>query len=150
MTQANEKTPLVASSSASESKDSVVNGKPRFSLSHSMSVFAAEHMGKIGMLGSMSIAVNSLTGPAMLTLPDQYQRSGLIPTTLTVIFVCILSALCCLHMANTISKVRGNADFKREVCKECVLFWSLSTDYANVTFSSILSHSRTYSLDRIQ
>jgi len=115
MTQANEKTPLVASSSASESKDSVVNGKPRFSLSHSMSVFAAEHMGKIGMLGSMSIAVNSLTGPAMLSLPDQYQRSGLIPTTLTVIFVCILSALCCLHMANTISKVRGNADFKREI-----------------------------------
>ena len=68
------------------------------------------------MLGSMSIAVNSLTGPAMLTLPDTYQRSGLIPTTLTVILVCVLSAFCCLHMANTISKVRGNSDFKREVC----------------------------------
>lgn len=72
-------------------------------------------MGKIGYLGSMSIAVNSLTGPAMLNLPDTFQRSGLIPTSLTVVFLCILSALCCLHMANTISKVRGNFDFKLEV-----------------------------------
>lgn len=72
-------------------------------------------MGRIGYLGSMSIAVNSLTGPAMLNLPDTFQRSGLIPTSLAVVFVCILSAFCCLHMANTISKVRGNFDFKLEV-----------------------------------
>ena len=36
---------------------------------------------RIGVLGSASIAVNSLTGPAMLCLPATYQRSGLIPTT---------------------------------------------------------------------
>lgn len=88
--------------------------KAGFSVSHSMSVLR-QHMGRIGLLGSLSIACNSLTGPAMLNLPDLYQRSGLIPTTLTVIFVCLLSALGCLHMANTISKVRGNSDFKMEV-----------------------------------
>lgn len=35
----------------------------------------------IGVLGSVSIATNSLAGPAMLCLPATYQRSGLIPTT---------------------------------------------------------------------
>ena len=51
----------------------------------------------------------------MLHLPATFQRSGLIPTLLTLVFVCILAALCSLHMANTISKVPGNHDFKKEV-----------------------------------
>ena len=115
-----EKTPLIISGSSVKTADSnLESGKrPRYSLSHSMSALSKSiqnHMGSIGMLGSMSIAVNSLTGPAMLNLPNTFQRSGLIPTILTVIFVCILSALCCLHMANTISKVVGNSDFKLEV-----------------------------------
>jgi amino acid permease len=63
----------------------------------------------------MSIAVNSLTGPAMLNLPATFSKSGIIPTIGTLIFVCILSALCCLHMANTISKVPHNHNFKKEV-----------------------------------
>jgi len=67
------------------------------------------------MLGSVSIAVNSLTGPAMLNLPSVFQRSGLIPTTFTIAFLCILSTLCSLHMANTISKVPGNAHFHHEI-----------------------------------
>lgn len=67
------------------------------------------------MLGSIAIAVNSLTGPAMLNLPSVFQRSGVIPTILTIIFLCILSTWCSLHMANTISKVRGNAHFHHEV-----------------------------------
>ena len=75
----------------------------------------SHHLGQIGYLGSLSIAVNSLTGPAMLHLPDTYQRAGFIPTTFTLIFVAILSALCCLHMSNTISKVEGNSNYKKEV-----------------------------------
>ena len=47
------------------------------SISHSM----RESMKRIGILGSVAIACNSLTGPAMLCLPATYQRSGLIPTT---------------------------------------------------------------------
>jgi hypothetical protein len=116
MSTKNESTPLLPKGSA---EDTGSGPRPhKFSLSHSISAISeaiGNHMGRIGMLGSMSIAVNSLTGPAMLNLPDLYQRSGLIPTTCTVIFVCILSALGCLHMANTISKVRGNSDFKMEV-----------------------------------
>ena len=72
-------------------------------------------LGSIGMLGSMAIAINSLTGPAMLNLPATFVRSGIIPTTSTLIFVCILSSRCSLHMANTISKVPNNRDFQEEV-----------------------------------
>lgn len=73
------------------------------------------HVGKIGMLGSIAIAVNSLVGPGILDLPATFRRSGLIPTSLTVIFVAILSALCSMHMANTVSKVTGNSNFQKEV-----------------------------------
>jgi len=73
------------------------------------------HEGTIGMIGSISIAVNSLTGPAMLNLPSIFQKSGLIPTVFTIAFLCILSTLCSLHMADTISKVPGNAHFHQEI-----------------------------------
>jgi len=76
-----------------------------------ISVALSESMTGIDFLGSMAIAVNSLTGPAMLCLPATYQRSGLIPTTAVIIFTCILSALCCLQMSNTISKVPNNQNF---------------------------------------
>jgi amino acid permease len=71
--------------------------------------------GSIGMLGSMAIAINSLTGPAMLNLPATFVRSGIIPTVTTLVFVCMLSTKCSLHIANTISKVPGNSEFKKEV-----------------------------------
>lgn len=74
-----------------------------------------EHTGSIGMLGSLSIAINNLTGPAMLSLPATFARSGIIPTTCTLIFVSILSAFCSLHMASVISKVPNNQDFKQGV-----------------------------------
>ena len=67
------------------------------------------------MLGSTAIAINSLTGPAMLNLPATFVRSGIIPTTATLIFVCLLSSRCSLHMANTISKVPNNSEFQQEV-----------------------------------
>ena len=51
----------------------------------------------------------------MLILPQTFQTAGFIPTTLTLIFVAILSAFCCLHMANTISKVPGNSNYEKEI-----------------------------------
>lgn len=95
-----------------------------------------EHTGKIGYLGSFAIACNSLTGPAMLHLPATFQRSGLIPTILTLVFVCVLAAMCSLHMANTISKVPGNDTFKKEVEYAEVFrnFWG----YKSFVFAQIL------------
>ena len=112
----NETTPLCVNGSDEESA-----GQDDFlsvSLIGSMrqiSEHISRHMGRIGWLGSMSIAVNSLTGPAMVNLPDTFQRCGLIPTTLCIVVLCALSSQCCLHMSNTISKVPGNRNFKCEV-----------------------------------
>jgi len=73
------------------------------------------HKGNIGMLGSIAIMVNSLTGPAMLNLPSTFQKSGLIPTTMSLVLLCGLSSLCSSHMANVISKVPGNSKFQKEI-----------------------------------
>lgn len=67
------------------------------------------------MLGSISIAVNSLVGPAIVNLPATYQKAGFIPTTFTIIFVCYLSIMTCLNMSNVISKVPGNSNFQRQI-----------------------------------
>jgi amino acid permease len=77
-------------------------------------------------LGSIAIAVNSLAGPAILQLPAQYQQSGLIPTTLCLVAVAVLSACCSLHMANTVSLVPGNTKFTKRVefSDPFRIFWS--------------------------
>ena len=84
------------------------------------------------MLESISIFVNTLTGPAMLNLPALFQRAGLIPTVFTLMFSCYLSSKCSLHMANVISKVPGNAHFKKEVsgrnsCARAVIYFLSSS-----------------------
>jgi hypothetical protein len=63
----------------------------------------------------MAIAVNALAGPAILQLPATYQMAGLVPTTVCLILVGILSTFCSLHMANVVSKVPGNANFDKLV-----------------------------------
>ncbi len=71
--------------------------------------------GEYGTLGSMSIAINFLTGPAMLEIPALFQKSGLIPTTLCILLVCASTILGNLHFANAISKLPGNYSFDKEV-----------------------------------
>lgn len=71
--------------------------------------------GEYGTLGSMSIAVNFLTGPAMLEIPALFQKSGFIPTTLCIILICASTSLGNLHFANAISKLPGNYDFRKQV-----------------------------------
>lgn len=71
--------------------------------------------GEYGTLGSTSIAVNFLTGPAMLEIPALFQKSGLIPTTLCIIIICASSSLGNLHFANAISKLPGNYNFDKQV-----------------------------------
>ncbi|CAJ1918341.1 unnamed protein product [Cylindrotheca closterium] len=114
--------PLIVNGGSSAANDGVavpLSNRPKPTwfrqMSRDLSEGWATHIGSIGYLGSVSIAVNSLTGPAMLNLPDTFQRAGLIPTTLTLIFVAVLSSLCCLHMSNTISKVTGNSSFRKEI-----------------------------------
>ena len=71
--------------------------------------------GEYGTLGSMSLAINFLTGPAMLEIPSLFQKSGLIPTILCIVFVCGATILGNLYFANAISKLSGNYDFGKEI-----------------------------------
>jgi hypothetical protein len=83
---------------------------------HAMFAWAAFFSYTITKLaGSVSIAVNSLTGPAMLELPALFARSGILPTCATVLLVACLCSLCSLHLANTISKVNENGNFRKEI-----------------------------------
>ena len=93
------------------------------------------------MIGSISIAVNSLTGPAMLNLPSVFQTSGLIPTIFTIAFLCVLSTLCSLHMADTISKIPRNAHFHQEV--RAALSWVSHYNFLLMVLYSTRSTSLT-------
>mmetsp|Transcript_20201 Transcript_20201/g.42320 ORF Transcript_20201/g.42320 Transcript_20201/m.42320 type:complete len:546 (+) Transcript_20201:19-1656(+) len=73
----------------------------------------------IGYLGSLALVVNNITGPGMLDLPSTFQRSGLIPTIFTVVFVSSLSAIISLSLANSIGKTKvdgaSNANFSHHI-----------------------------------
>jgi len=106
----NETTPLIKPSSASGNDVESVQPTEKIPINGNVT-----HSASIGMLGSFSIAVNSLVGPAILNLPATYQNCGLIPTTGCILLVCFLSIMCSLHMANVISKIPGNNNFQKEV-----------------------------------
>lgn len=80
----------------------------------------------IGTWGSLAIAINSLAGPAILQLPFQYQQSGLIPTTLCLIIVAVLSMGCCQCMAYTVRALPHNSKFTLpiEFSDVFTYFWS--------------------------
>jgi hypothetical protein len=85
----------------------------------------------IGTLGSYAIAVNALAGPGILQLPFTYQQAGVIPTTVALLFVGLISALCCMHTANVVSKVPGNANFDKvvEFSDPYRIFWNRRAYY---------------------
>lgn len=86
----------------------------------------------IGNLGSYSIAINALAGPGILQLPFTYQQAGLIPTTICLFVVGTISALCCMHTANVVSKVPGNSNFDKviEFSDPFRIFWNQRAYYA--------------------
>lgn len=85
----------------------------------------------IGKLGSYAIAVNALAGPGILQLPFTYQQAGVIPTTFALLVVGLISALCCMHTANVVSKVPGNSNFDKviEFSDPYRIFWNQRAYY---------------------
>lgn len=72
---------------------------------------AVHQQKSIGTIGSLTIAINALAGPAVLQLPFQYQQSGLVPTTLCLLAVAGLSIGCCQCTAWTVSALPDNSKF---------------------------------------
>ena len=93
--------------------------------------------GTIGMFGGISIAVNSLTGPAMLSLPATFQRSWLIPTIMVLLLVCFLSSSSSSLMANIISSVPGNENFQREVRPNKRFLFQIDFFLLNYTWNTL-------------
>lgn len=114
----------IVSTSASSEEDSQTSEEHKTKYYHDKQQ-ASEG---VGFLGSISIAMNTLTGPAMLQLPATFQRSGIIPTCATIVFVSVLCNLCALSFANTISKVPGNLGFTKEIeySEAFRIFWGRS------------------------
>lgn len=71
--------------------------------------------GGIGFVGSLAIAVNNLTGPGMLDLPATFQKSGLVPSSLCILAISLLSSLTSLALSSSIARMPGNASFSQPV-----------------------------------
>eukprot|EP01031_Cornospumella_fuschlensis_P035452 gene35452-42971_t len=69
----------------------------------------------IGPFGSFALIMNNLTGPAMLGFPSLFQKAGVIPVTVSIVFAWIASSLCGTLMADAIGSIKGNHDFSRQV-----------------------------------
>jgi hypothetical protein len=70
---------------------------------------------EIGYLGSFSIAINSLAGPAVLQLPFQYQQSGFVITTLALCGVAVLSVACSLYVCRVVQSIPSAAKVERPI-----------------------------------
>jgi hypothetical protein len=69
----------------------------------------------IGNLGSFTLIMNNLTGPAMLGFPHLFQQAGIIPVVFGIVFVSIAASLCGTFLSDTIASIPGNSEFKKRV-----------------------------------
>jgi len=69
----------------------------------------------ISYVGSFALIVNNCLGPGMVALPHLFQRAGVIPVILSIIFFSITSTLGSSLLAETISKLPGNRKFDRSI-----------------------------------
>lgn len=98
----NENSPLVGESGDAE---------PLPVIDESHEVAAKE----IGHIGSFTLLINNMTGPAMLGFPRLFQQAGLIPTTCTVLFIYLCATLSGTLFSDAISAIPGNKTFDRHV-----------------------------------
>jgi hypothetical protein len=70
---------------------------------------------EIGHIGSFTLLINNMTGPAMLGFPRLFQQAGLIPTTCTVVFIFLCATLSGTLFSDAISAIPGNKTFDRHV-----------------------------------
>mmetsp|Transcript_33397 Transcript_33397/g.73571 ORF Transcript_33397/g.73571 Transcript_33397/m.73571 type:complete len:200 (+) Transcript_33397:391-990(+) len=69
----------------------------------------------ISNLGSYSLLINNLIGPAMLGFPHLYQQAGLVPTTLCTLFIFLCATLSGTLFSDAIGSIPGNKTFTQNV-----------------------------------
>jgi amino acid permease len=69
----------------------------------------------ISFFGGISLLVNNLTGPALVTIPIIYQQAGWFTPTIVMLFIMIVSSLSASMLCEAITKISGNESFKNRV-----------------------------------
>jgi len=69
----------------------------------------------IGYVGGLSLLINNITGPAMVTIPLVYQSAGWFTPTLCLIVMTILSSLASTFMCEAMACIPGNERFQGRV-----------------------------------
>lgn len=70
---------------------------------------------EIGTVGSFTLVLNNMVGPAMLGFPQLFQQAGLIPTSCCIIFIYLCATLSGTLFSDAISAIPGNKTFDRHV-----------------------------------
>lgn len=70
---------------------------------------------EIDNIGSFTLLINNMVGPAMLGIPRLFQQAGLIPTSCCIIFIYACATLCGTLFSDAISAIPGNKTFDRHV-----------------------------------
>lgn len=91
------------------------NNKSSDALSELATVSSDKSSKNINTLGSFSLIVNNLCGPAMLQFPFLFQQAGIIPTIVCILFVFLCSTLNGTLLADSIASIPGNKNFTRNV-----------------------------------
>lgn len=69
----------------------------------------------IGFVGGLSLLINNITGPAMVTIPLVYQGAGWFTPTLCLIVMTLLSSLASSFMCEAMACIPGNEHFQGRV-----------------------------------
>lgn len=69
----------------------------------------------IGFVGGLSLLINNITGPAMVTIPLVYQNAGWFTPTLCLIVMTLLSSLASTFMCEAMACIPGNEHFQGRV-----------------------------------
>lgn len=70
---------------------------------------------EINNIGSFTLLINNMVGPAMMGIPRLFQQAGLIPTSCCMLFIYGCATLCGTLFSDAISAIPGNKTFDRHV-----------------------------------
>ena len=79
----------------------------------SLTIATGEYGGKktIGFWGGFNLLANNICGPAIVLLPEVFQQSGIIPTTIALIVITIFAGLGSWMMIEAMRLMPDNKDF---------------------------------------
>src|ERR1700694_918633 len=87
----------------------------------------------IGFLGSICLLYNNLTGSGLVLFSSLYQSSGILPVTLSIIFMTILTIICSIMLFECMSAVPCNEQFQRRIEYTTICRYYLKPSYYTIS-----------------